>query len=414
MRTPTACAVALAALVLTSCSTAPGNAGRDGTTVITFAHWGTNAENATLSAMVTAFEEAHPEIDVQSTWIQSDYEQKLQTAIAGGEAPTVSQISNTSLAAFASTYRPVTLDAGAYYSSDVPASMLIGGTAYALPFAAKTKVMAVNTAVFDRAGVAPPPSDRPLTPQQYADLAHRVTSGSGPDEVYGSAPLRFQGWLTTNGGTLYSADGKRCTMGSPVGVQAAQQIIAAQGPGGYAPSPLDAQGQDLLDWLSIGRIAMQPDVGPWDIAGLVALHDPALVLVPDPGEGEPMEVNGLGVSTTATAEQLTAAEEFTTFMSTDPRAQDLLTTREASLGVPVVEPSVKAFLAVAPELDLSLFVRAVEQAGTTPSVEPDVEIRTALNDALVARTALGSGTEDPATVLPELQQQCQRTLSAAS
>ena len=414
MRAPAVLTAVLAALLLASCSTAPSGGSEDGTTVITFAHWGTNAENAALEAMVAAFERSHPDIDVEPTWIQSDYEQKLQTSIAGGRAPTVSQISNTSLAAFAAAYRPVTLDPGDYSAPDIAASMTLEGTAYAVPFAAKTKAMAVNTTVFEEAGVAPPPADAPLTPQQYADLARRVTSGSGAERVYGSAPLRFQGWLTVNGGALYSADGTRCTMGSAIGVQAAEQIIAAQGPDGYAPTRLDAQGQDLLDWLSIGRIAMQPDVGPWDIAKLIALHDPALTLVPVPGEGEPMEVNGLGISTTAVGAQLTAAETFTSFMSADPRAQDLLTTKEASLGVPVVDASTTTFLAVAPGLNLSVFVRAVEQSGITASVRPDVEVRTAFNDALMARTALGSGSQDPAVVLPELQEQCQQTLSAAS
>ncbi|MGP3971787.1 extracellular solute-binding protein [Streptomyces sp. 6N223] len=397
-----------ATLVLSACGGSTGGSG--GGTTISFAHWGNNQEADTLEAMVAAFEDEHPDIDVEMNWIQSDYEQKLQVSIAGGQAPTVAQISNSSLAGFSSAFQEVDVDPGAYYSENIPSSMKVDGSYLAVPFVVKTKVMAVNGNVFDEAGVPLPSADTPMTTGEYADLARRLTSGEPPDKVYGSAPLWYVGWLTVEGGAFYDVTGTECAIDNDVAAETADYIIDAQAPDGFAPTPLEAEGQDMFDWLSIGRLAMQPDFGPWDIAKLADLDDPKLALVPVPGDGEPMEINGLGISTDATPEETAAATTFAAFMSTSPTAQNRLTTAESSLGVPVVEASTEAFTAVEPDLNLQAFVDAVDQSRILPSVRQEAQIRSDFESALLSRTAIGSGDEDPAEVLPELNEQCQETL----
>ena len=54
--------------------------------------------------MTADFEKANPGTKVTTNWIQSDYEQKLQTSIAAGTQSTVMEISNTSLAGFAPSF----------------------------------------------------------------------------------------------------------------------------------------------------------------------------------------------------------------------------------------------------------------------------------------------------------------------
>ncbi|TDD71219.1 extracellular solute-binding protein [Jiangella aurantiaca] len=409
---PLATMATAAALVLTGCGGAADEAGGGDDTTITFAHWGNTQEADTLKAMVAAFEEEHPDVDVELNWIQSDYEQKLQVSIAGGQAPTVSQISNTSLAGFANAYQEVDVDPSAYYSENIPNSMMIDGSYWAVPFVVKTKVMAVNGNVFDAAGVPLPPSDTPMTTDQFAQVAQQLTSGEPPEKVYGSARLWYDGWLIAEGGSFYDQTGTQCMLDSDVAIETARFVIDAQAPDGYAPTQIDAEGQDMFDWLSIGRLAMQPDFGPWDIAKLVAVTDSKLAIVPVPGNGEPMEINGLGISKDATPEEAEAARTFAEFMSTSQAAQDLLTTTESSLGVPVVEASIETFKAAAPELDLQAFVDAVDQSQIQPSVAKDAQIRSDFSNALYSRTALGSGTEDPADVFPELDEQCQSTLDS--
>ncbi|MEY9853221.1 multiple sugar transport system substrate-binding protein [Leifsonia sp. EB41] len=398
--------------LLAGCSHAPGGGSDNGSgATITFAHWGNNQENATIKAIVAAFEKAHPDIKVESTWVQNNYEQQLQTTIAGGTAPTVSQISNTSLASFVSAYQPVELNPSAYYSPNIAESAKVDGKYYETPFTVKTKVMAINKTLFEKSGVAVPDASTPMTPDEFAAAGAKLTSGSGKDKVYGSAPLWYQGWLTAEGGSEYSANGKTCEFDSAASTRAADQVIAAQGPNGYAPTLLDAQGQDMFDWLSIGRIAMYPDFGPWNIAQLAGLKNASdFAVVPVPGKGEPMEIDGLGISKTANAAQTKAAKTFVDFVSTDKRAQDLLTTKTSSLGVPVIAAAEKPFRAAAPDLDLKTFISAVDQSKMTPSVKQTTVIETKLTTDLGSRTAVGSGHESPSTVLPELNKACQAAL----
>ena len=166
----------------------------------------------------------------------------------------------------------------------------------------------------------------------------------------------------------------------------------------------------MFDWLSIGRLAMQPDFGPWDIAKLTDLDDPAIDLVPVPGDGSLLELNGLGISASASDEEAEAAQTFAEFMSSAPAAQDLLTTSESSLGVPIVEDSVETFLEAAPDINLQAFVDAMDQSIVDPSVAKDVQIRTAFDDVLYSDTALGAGDQDPATVLADFNVTCQSIL----
>lgn len=400
---------ALVAAGFTGC--ASPDTGSSGTT-ITFAHWGSNEEAATLDAMVSAFEKENPDIDVEAEWIQADYEQKLQTTIAGGNQPTVAQISNTSLAGFAGAFLPVDVDPDLYYSPNTARSMQVDGEYRAVPFVAKPKVMAVNASVFEAAGAQPPTGDEPLTTDKFAELAKKVTTGTAPEKTYGSARLWFNGWLIAEGGAFYTEDGTTCTLDTSEALETVEGLIAAQSPDGYAPTQLDAEGQDMFDWLSIGRLAMQPDFGPWDIAKLTELDDPAIDLVPVPGNGALLEFNGLGIAASASEEEADAAQTFASFMSTSPAAQDLLTTSESSLGVPIIEDSIEIFLGAAPDINLQAFVDAVDQSVVDPSVAKDPQIRTAFDDVLYSDTALGAGSEDPATVLADFDATCQGILDA--
>ena len=402
------------AAILSSCSTAPSGASSDGSVTITYAYWGNNSENATLTAMINDFEQANPKITVKANWIQNDYLQQLQTQLAGGKPPTVAQISNTDLAAFASSFKVANVNPSAYYSANIPNAMKIQGKYYATPFVAKTKVMAINTKLWQAAGLDVPSKSTPMNVEDFIANAKKLTKGSGKSKQYGSAPLWFGGWLTVNGGNNYNTDGTSCTLGSPEAIQAADQVIASQTKDGFTPTLLDAQGQDMFDWLSIGRLAAQPDFGPWNIAQLISLKNASdFALVPDPGKGEPMEVDGLAVTKNSKQAETDAANKFISFMSTNQQAQERLTTKESSLGVPVVQSAVPAFEKAAPDQNLQAFVDGVDQAPITASVKANTKISTDWQTALTDKTAIGSGNQSPASVLPELSKQCQATLDAA-
>jgi multiple sugar transport system substrate-binding protein len=410
-KTLTAAAVAGSLLILTACS-GSGSGGGGGKTTISFAFWGDDDEAATLKAMVASFEQAHPQTTVQENWIQGNYEQKLQTAIAGGDAPTVAQISDTSLPSFANAFRPVDVDSSVYYSPAVAKGGEFDGTNYAVPFVAKSKVMAIDKSMFTAATLPVPSGSTPMNPDDFVTAAKKLTKTAGT-KVYGSAPLWFDGWLIAEGGSYFTPDGTKCAMGDAAGVLAAQVVGASQQPGGFAPTLAQAQGQDMVQWLTDGKIAMLPDFGPWNIAKIAALDPAKFDIVPMPGKGEPMEIDGLGVSKAASDAQVTAAKTFTTFMSSDPAAQNQLASTKSALGIPVIQGSIDAFKAVAPKVNLQAFVDAVKNAVPTPHVKNYVAMSSQLSNEWDTRTEIGSGHEDPAVVLPQIQAACQKMLDNA-
>lgn len=410
-KTLTAAAVAGTLLMPTACSSGSSSDG-GGKTTISFAFWGSDDEAATLKAMVAAFEKAHPDITVQENWIQGDYEQKLQTAIAGGAAPTVAQISDTSLPSFARAFRTVEVNSSVYYSPAVAKGGEFDGANYAVPFVAKSKVMAINKSMFTAAHLPVPSGTTPMSPADFVTSAKQLTKGTAA-KVYGSAPLWFEGWLIAEGGAYFTPDGTKCAMGQPAGVLAAQVVGSAQQPGGFAPSQAQSQGQDMVQWLADGKIAMMPDFGPWNIAKIAALDPAKFGLVPVPGKGEPMEIDGLGVSKDSSDAQTAAAKTFTTFMSSDPTAQSLLASAKSALGVPVISGAVDAFKSAAPKANLQAFVDAVKNAVPTPHVKNYVAISSQLSNEWDTRTAIGSGHQDPAVAMPQIQADCQKMLDDA-
>lgn len=404
-----AASAAVIALTLSACSSDSNTT--DDTTTISYAYWGNNLESATLTSMVEAFEAENDDIDVEINWIQSDYEQRLQTSIAGGQQPTVAQISNHVLPGFANAFAIREIDSSAYHLDAFVTSMTVNGEVRATPFAAKPKVMAINTAVFADAGIDVPSPETVLTVDEFIELGKSLTSGSGSDKVFGSSRLYYMNWLVTNGGGTYTAEGT-CGLDDPIAATAAESMIEAQAADGWTPTQADAEGQDMFQWLSIGRIGMRIDMGPWDIPNLIAANDPQIQVMRLPGAGEPMEVTGLGISASASEEEQAAAERFVDFMSTSTVAQDLLTTVEASLGVPVIAESLEAFTDVAPDLNLAAYIEAMNASVIEPGQVNDQQIRSALTEELINRTALGVGNEDPAVVLAEFNETCQSMLDA--
>ena len=392
-------------LALGGCS-GDSDSGSGGSVTIKFAHWGNNEEAKTIASMIAAFQQANPTIKVQDNWIQADYQQKLTTSVAGGQAPDVAQTSNAFLADFQSAFQPVQVDPSAYYAPNIPNALKVGDQYYGVPFVIKPKVMAINLGLFKKGGVPAPSLTQPMTVDQFVATAKKLTSGTGKAKVYGSAPLWFNGWLVAEGGDFFSTDGQACTLDTPAALATANLMIEAQASDGFAPTLLAAQGQDMFYWLSVDRLAMQPDFGPWDIAKLAGLKSGDFQILPVPGNGSQLEVNGIAISKSAKDSKLSAAQKFAAFMSTDDRAQSLLTTTKSSLGVPVTSTGLKSFEAAAPDLNLKAFVTAAGQSKLGASVKKYGQITGNIGEALSSKTAIGSGKQDPATVLSDLQKRC--------
>jgi multiple sugar transport system substrate-binding protein len=406
----------LAALVLAAgCANGNGqpaadNGGGGGDAAITFSFWGTNSEAASLKAIAAAFEKANPGTKVTTNWIQSDYEQKIQTSIAAGTQSTVMQISNTSLAGFAPSFSEQQVDAGKYVQPNISSALQIGGKSFAMPFAAKPKVMAINVDAFKAAGIPLPSATTPLTLEEFRTIAGKLSHGNGKSRVFGSSNLWYRGWLTAAGGGYYNADATACTFGDPTGVAAAQYVVNMQ-KDKYSPTSLDIEGQDQAQWFAAGRLGTFSDFGPWTVADFTKISKPNWTLVPVPGKGFPMEVDGLAIAKNASGKKLETAKKFVEFASTQQAAQDLLIQGNTALGVPIIPASTPTLEKVLPaDRNLAAFTVALKSGLVGPSVRKEAQISGDAEKGMLSYTPLGSGKDDVAKVLPQLNDKCTSAL----
>ncbi|MEV0288073.1 MULTISPECIES: extracellular solute-binding protein [unclassified Kribbella] len=405
---PATAAVLLAAGCATSNPPAASDSGDSAD--ISFSFWGTNSEAASLKAIAAAFEKANPGTTVTTNWIQSDYEQKLQTSIAAGTQSTVMEISNTSLAGFAPSFAEQQVDAGKFVQPNISESLKYDGKYYAMPFTAKPKVMAINVDAFKAAGIPLPSATTPLTLEEYRDVAAKLSHGEGKSRVYGASNLWFKGWLTAAGGGFYNAEATACTFGDAQGVQTAQYVVDMQ-KDRYAPTSLDVQGQDQAQWFAAGRLGTFSDFGPWTVADFAKISKPNWTLVPVPGKGFPMEVGGLAISKTASGKQLETAKKFVEFASSNPDAQNQLIQGNTALGVPIIAESTGTLEKVLPaERNLAAFTTAMKTGQVSPSVPREAQIAGDADKGITSYTPLGSGKDDVAKILPGLNDKCTAAL----
>jgi ABC-type glycerol-3-phosphate transport system substrate-binding protein len=311
--------------------------------------------------MVAAFEEANPDISVETIWVQGQYEQQLLTMIAGGTPPDVIQMSNcVPLQNFADQFLPLQgVDESIYAQPFIAESLSIDGELRAIPAFAKPKAMGINTRMFDAAGVAYPSPTEALTPEEFQEIAIAITSGEGDDRVFGSAELWYGQWLQVFGGTFFTEDGTQLTVGSPESIAAANFIDASVNEFNYAPDVVQREGISTLDWWTIDKVAMYPDFGPWHLPTAYAAEDFEWDLVPVPNLVSPVEIDGYGIS--KDTDEPDAALRLALFMGQDPAAQNILATTPG-LALPVTVAGQEAFVASDPDHNLAAFLLNLEQA----------------------------------------------------
>jgi multiple sugar transport system substrate-binding protein len=170
---------------------------------------------------------------------------------------------------------------------------------------------------------------------------------------------------------------------------------------------VDIEGQDQAQWFAAGRLGTFSDFGPWTVADFAKISKPNWTLVPVPGKGFPMEVDGLAIAKNATGKQLETAKKFVEFASTQQVAQDLLIQGGTALGVPIIDASTPTLEKVLPaDRNLAAFTTALKTGVVGVSVPREAQISGDAEKGMTSYTALGSGKDDVAKVLPELNAKC--------
>src|SRR6188472_3248531 len=170
-------AVAIVALALVGCgtnqggggSTGPGASANQAPAVSPAAElsgdltvWAMGNEGVKLSTLADGFMKENPGVKVNVTpvdWGQAVA--KLQTAIAGGQTPDVSQMGTDMMGQFAATGAlepvPANFDPAAYFEGAWNTNV-VDGTVYGVPWYVETRLLYYRTDIAEKAGLTAPPA----------------------------------------------------------------------------------------------------------------------------------------------------------------------------------------------------------------------------------------------------------------
>jgi multiple sugar transport system substrate-binding protein len=208
-----ATALALCA-ALAGCGGGATAAGDGGKVTLRFTWWG-NADRAALTEKaVAAFEHAHPDIDIRTSYAPYEsYKQKLATQAAGGDAPDVMQLDYRQISQYAGS--GVLRDLGGdkeLPTGRMPQGLLkagrVGGVQYALPMGIGTQALAYDRKAWHKAGLATPRPGWTWDDWESALRTLKRETGAYGMTDPGSMEDWFEVWLRGQGKKLYDARGQ--------------------------------------------------------------------------------------------------------------------------------------------------------------------------------------------------------------
>ncbi len=203
-----------------------------GATTITLSLWMTGTEFTTMQTLLkTDFEKRNPGISVKIINVAGPNwgRQKVETLIAGGQAPDVLQLNTGQFEAFAA--RGTLLDLTPYFAKDhVDMNAYVAGTwpgckysgkVYGTPRFLSVHSTYYNKDMFRKAGV-PFPKDN-WTWNEFRETAKALTNPKKHQWGMGMVNDVWQwggAFVAANGGQIISADRKKCLMNDPKTIEA--------------------------------------------------------------------------------------------------------------------------------------------------------------------------------------------------
>lgn len=279
--------VFLLSLTLTGCAASgpadgtPTEAG--GKTKVTFWHSMTNVTAEAVEAVIQDFEEKHPDIDIEATYIANQGEgqnEKLLAAIAGGNPPDVAYFDRFEVGAWAAqgSLEDLTelaqaegIDESLYYPFAWEESSY-EGRLYAIPTTTDSRLVFFNVDHFKEVGLDP--ANPPKSIAELEEAAEALMKKNGRRfERIGFIPWYGQGWFYgwgwAFGGEFYDPETKQATANHPKNVEALQWIAD------YAKKYniediaafTDSQGTGAMEPFLSGQLSMKVS-GPWEVSAI--------------------------------------------------------------------------------------------------------------------------------------------------
>lgn len=246
---------------------------------LTLTMWGSEEDVKVYEKRVSLAKEKYPNITVKIIYIPSEYDQKVQTMIAGGTSPDIIELAEQ-IHAYSSKGQIISLnefveasgiDLDERYGS-VREVYSTGGKLYAMPDRGGAMIVYYNRDLFDEAGVSYPTKD--WTWDNLLDAAKKLTIKEG-DEVkqWGFAAGSWWPWwmsfMYQNGGRIIDENNKP-VVNTPENVEALQFYNDLVWKHHVAPSPVDYanMGNPGPDQLFAQGIVAFEITGFWNIASL--------------------------------------------------------------------------------------------------------------------------------------------------
>ncbi|QJD84761.1 ABC transporter substrate-binding protein [Cohnella herbarum] len=253
-------------------ASSPSGSSNSGETVnIQFAGWGDPSEKEVFTKLIKGFEEKNPTIKVKYMHIPADYAGKMNTILAGGDAPDVFYVPDGDFGRWVSQGLLLPIDdyvsASSIDTADMWDSGLVRyrydgasngqGKLYALPKDIGPTVLYYNKDIFNAMNVPFPSADTPMTFEQLLDTAKKLTvEENGKVKQYGMGPIWWEGFVLGNGGKFLS-DNKQEFLGN--GKEAADALqFAADLSNVHKVVPNAAALKDMNDgqMFKTGKLAM--------------------------------------------------------------------------------------------------------------------------------------------------------------
>ncbi len=253
--------------------------------LIRLAFWG-GQEDVNINTEITkVFEERNPGIKIKIEYIPKDYDTKILTMIAGGNAPDVIQVAE-SLAVYAQkgTVVPLDdfikkdkLDTSIYFPS-VLSAFKVSGKQYGMPHRWGPMMLYYNKDLFDQAGVEYP---KDWTWDDFLAAAKKLTTGTGRNKIYAYANVTASWWpwymypLMQFGSPILNEERTAPNFNRDKAAKCLEFMYDLMYKYEVAPTPkqmasFDNLGPDQL--FEMGRVAMNA-TGYWAVEGLRQIKD---------------------------------------------------------------------------------------------------------------------------------------------
>jgi multiple sugar transport system substrate-binding protein len=402
-RLSAAAVAGIAALVLGACSqgsatSSPDSEESEGSTTITYMEFSSNGgHEKDLQAIVDAFEEENPDIDVKvETTPYDQYFTKLQTALAGGTAGDAFELNYENFVTYTKSGALAELSGvePAAYKPSLLEAFQADGKQYGLPESFSNVVLFFNKDLFKAAGVAEPTADWTWKDEQAA--AAKLTDKG--KKVWGDyQPISFFEFykaLAQSGGEFLNADKTSSTFNSDAGKQAAAFLVGKAG----KTMPTEADGAGTPDFDSklfkSGKLAMW-HTGIWLFSGMADAPF-AWDVVVEPGntqKASAMFTNGVVVSSQSKNKE--AAQKWVSYLTSSDVMTDLRLKTSWELPPVADEAKLASYLKAGKPANRQAVFDSLDATVLPPVVERQQELQDAVTKELTAAAA-GRKTVDQA------------------